>query len=134
MRRKFSLLFVSVLTFFALIVFDQTQQYFVNSLITAVLPRSKHTTESNVSVKNSVQKFPVDFKFGVSSSAYQIEGGWSEDGRTPCSWDTFIHEHPEKIADKSNADVGADSYHRFEDDIEALNSVGVRILTDNRNI
>lgn len=38
------------------------------------------------------------------------------------------HEHPERIVDHSNADVGPDSYHQFEEDIKALKEVGVSSL------
>jgi beta-glucosidase/6-phospho-beta-glucosidase/beta-galactosidase len=59
----------------------------------------------------------------------QIEGGWREDGKGPSIWDTLTHEHPDLIADHSTADVGADSYHFYGKDIEALKFVGVKFAS-----
>lgn len=80
-----------------------------------------------VEVKNSskFRKFPSGFLFGTSTAAYQIEGAWNEDGKGPSIWDTFTHDHPEMIVDKTNGDIGPNSYHLYEDDIEAITSVGV---------
>lgn len=29
--------------------------------------------------------------WGVATAAYQVEGAWNKDGRTPSVWDTFSH-------------------------------------------
>lgn len=98
------------------------QGLFTSILISAVF-KFTHTCDD---VK--IIEIPEDFIFSASTSAYQIEGGWNEDGKSPSVWDTFSHNHPEKIVDGLSGDVAADSYHLYKKDVEALKSVGVRIL------
>ncbi|KAK8574374.1 hypothetical protein V6N12_062069 [Hibiscus sabdariffa] len=58
--------------------------------------------------------FPDDFLFGASTSAAQIEGSTKSGGKGPSAWDQFIREFPDKIMDKSNMEVAADSYNRYK--------------------
>lgn len=68
--------------------------------------------------------------FGASSAAYQVEGAWNIDGRTPSIWDTFTHDYPGLIRDKSNGDVSADSYHLYEKDVQELKQIGVNYIKE----
>uniref|UniRef100_M8CJS1 Hydroxyisourate hydrolase n=1 Tax=Aegilops tauschii TaxID=37682 RepID=M8CJS1_AEGTA len=67
--------------------------------------------------------FPPGFVFGTGSSAYQIEGAVAEDGRKPSIWDTFTHSG--YSADGATADVTADQYHKYKEDVKLLSQMGV---------
>jgi beta-glucosidase len=71
-----------------------------------------------------VKSFPDGFTWGVSTSAYQIEGAVDEDGRVPSIWDTFSHT-PGKIDGGGTGDVACDHYHRWREDLDLLSQLGV---------
>ncbi|MEV6580060.1 GH1 family beta-glucosidase [Streptomyces sp. NPDC051582] len=72
----------------------------------------------------SVPAFPADFLWGVSASAFQIEGSTAADGRGPSSWDAFTRE-PGRIKDGSHADVATDHYRRYREDVALMAGLGV---------
>ncbi|HEV7407195.1 MAG TPA: GH1 family beta-glucosidase [Bradyrhizobium sp.] len=69
--------------------------------------------------------FPNGFIWGTATSAYQIEGAVSEDGRGRSIWDTFAHT-PGKIGDRSNADRANDHYHRYKEDVRLIKELGAK--------
>ncbi|CAB1419163.1 unnamed protein product [Pleuronectes platessa] len=68
--------------------------------------------------------FPQGFGWGVSSSAYQIEGGWNADGKNSSIWDTFTQE-PGNIPGNASGDVACDSYNRLDEDLYMLRALKV---------
>ena len=55
------------------------------------------------------------FTWGVSTSAFQIEGASSRDGRSPSIWDTF-EKIPGVIQGNYTADTACDSYDQYQRD------------------
>jgi beta-glucosidase len=74
---------------------------------------------------DSFLQFPKDFIWGVSTSAYQIEGAWNVDGRGASIWDTFSHT-PGKTHKGENGDTAADHYHRWPEDLKLMADLGVK--------
>lgn len=65
--------------------------------------------------------FPIEFKFGAASSAYQSEG--APDKRGVANWDKFLMDDPRQVIDVSNADNAAKSYEFYKKDVEALKKI-----------
>ncbi|XP_004299546.1 PREDICTED: beta-glucosidase 44-like [Fragaria vesca subsp. vesca] len=63
--------------------------------------------------------FPKGFVFGTATSAYQVEGMANKEGRGPSIWDAFV-KIPGNIANNDTADVTADEYHRYKEDIDIM--------------
>lgn len=70
-------------------------------------------------------KFPDDFLWGTATASYQIEGGFQEGGREWSIWDSMCHAQ-KRIHDGSSGDVACDHYHRFEEDIRIMQSMGLK--------
>ena len=98
------------------------------------------TTTVELNIPNE-QKFPMDFVWGVATSAYQIEGAVHDDHRGPTIWDTFVHG-PGHVLDGSTGDVADDHYHQYKEDIQLMKRLNIqayrfsiawsRILPDGR--
>eukprot|EP00884_Botryococcus_braunii_P008097 jgi/Botrbrau1/17289/Bobra.0015s0046.1 len=66
-----------------------------------------------------------DFFLGFATAAYQVEGGANDGGRGPTIWDTFTHTSG-KVHNNETGDVAVDFYHRFQDDIRIMKSLGIK--------
>jgi beta-glucosidase len=69
--------------------------------------------------------FPEGFLWGTATSAYQIEGAVSDDGRGASIWDTFAHT-PGKTLNGDTGDVASDHYHLYESDVALMQSLGLQ--------
>ncbi|KAK9741188.1 hypothetical protein RND81_03G087800 [Saponaria officinalis] len=83
------------------------------------------STTKMVLSKVNRSSFPHDFIFGAGTSAYQIEGAANVDGKGLSNWDYFTHKDPRLVIDGSNADVAADFYHRYKEDIKLMKEIGL---------
>lgn len=68
--------------------------------------------------------FPAQFRWGCSTSSYQIEGAIREDGRGESIWDRFC-ETPGNIRDGSSGAVACDHYRRWRGDLDLARSLGL---------
>ncbi|WP_456823167.1 GH1 family beta-glucosidase [Cellulomonas sp. P5_E12] len=68
--------------------------------------------------------FPAGFVWGAATSAFQIEGSTTADGRGPSIWDTFAAT-PGRIRDGSTGDPAADHYRLWESDLDLIKDLGL---------
>ena len=67
-----------------------------------------------------LKPFPKDFLWGASTSAYQVEGAYNEDGKSLSVQD--LHE-PKDIADFK---IASDHYHHFKEDVALMAELGMK--------
>lgn len=75
---------------------------------------------------SELPRFPDHFAWGVATSAFQIEGSPTADGRGTSIWDTFSHVDG-AIRDGHTADVACDHYCRYREDVALLRRLGIDI-------
>ncbi|RDY01604.1 Glucose-6-phosphate/phosphate translocator 2, chloroplastic [Mucuna pruriens] len=78
----------------------------------------------SVRENSSSSPFPSNFLFGTASSSYQFEGAYLTDGKGLNNWDVFTHMTG-TIMDGSNGDVAVDHYHRYQEDVDLMDYIGV---------
>jgi beta-glucosidase len=73
----------------------------------------------------TVSAFPKGFLWGAATAAYQVEGGWNEDGKAESVWDRFVRV-PGHIKNGDTGDVACDSYHRYKEDVALLRDLNCK--------
>lgn len=86
------------------------------------LPRYASAIYNTISMDFSRADFGDTFNWGVATAAYQIEGAHNADGKGPSIWDTFVRRK-RSIVDGSSGDVSCDFYHRYQADLDLLQSL-----------
>lgn len=69
--------------------------------------------------------FCKDFKWGVATAAYQIEGAFQEDGKGLDIWDVFCRDKG-RIYDGHTGEIACDHYHRFREDVALMKELGIK--------
>jgi beta-glucosidase len=75
--------------------------------------------------RSAETRFPASFVWGAATASYQIEGAWNEDGKGLSIWDVFS-KTPGKVFNGDTGDVADDHYHRWQDDVALMMSLGLK--------
>ena len=69
--------------------------------------------------------FDQDFLWGSATSAYQIEGGIADGGRTDSIWDTFCRK-PGTIRDQSSGEIACEHLKYWKQDVDLMAEIGLQ--------
>lgn len=68
-----------------------------------------------------MKSFPTNFLWGASTSAYQVEGAWNEDGKEPS-----VQDIRPPFPGTTDFKVAADHYHRYQEDVQLFKELGLK--------
>ena len=68
-------------------------------------------------------KLPKNFKFGVATASYQVEGATKLEGKGPTTWD-WAGRQPGAIADGTNGDIVDLQYLLYKNDTARVAALG----------
>ena len=77
---------------------------------------------------NTEFKFPLDFLWGASTSAYQIEGAYKADGKGESIWDRFVRWE-DHVLNGDTGNVACDHYHRMEEDVSLFKKLQLPVYS-----
>jgi beta-glucosidase len=72
----------------------------------------------------AIPRFPAHFRFGVATSAFQIEGSTDVDGRGESTWDRFCAT-PGNVLNGDTGTVACDHYRRYPEDLDLIAGLGL---------
>lgn len=70
------------------------------------------------------QSFGENFKWGVATAAYQVEGGYNADGKGKSIWDVFTNTKGKTFLGQ-NGNIACDFYHRYALDIALMSELSI---------
>ena len=74
--------------------------------------------------------FRKDFLWGAASAAYQLEGGYLDDGKGLNIWDAFTNCFSAKgnnfVKYGETGNVACDHYHRYKEDVALMKDLGIK--------
>ena len=73
---------------------------------------------------NNILRFPDEFLWGASTSAYQIEGAYNQDGKGESIWDRFTRWDAH-VLNGDTGDLACDHYHRMPQDVALFKELGL---------
>ncbi|GHA37939.1 beta-glucosidase [Salinimicrobium marinum] len=82
------------------------------------------STEPGESPSFKKEDFGEDFRWGVSTAAYQIEGSHEADGKGPSIWDIFSKKKG-KVYNGHNGNITCDFYQRYEHDLHLMKTLNI---------
>ncbi len=82
-------------------------------------------SESAIDTALHSKQFGHDFIWGVATSAAQIEGAATADGKGASIWDTFSAKK-KKIRNNDNPSVACNFYGHYESDLQLMQSMGIK--------
>ncbi|HSP83375.1 MAG TPA: GH1 family beta-glucosidase [Gillisia sp.] len=71
------------------------------------------------------EDFGKDFKWGVSTAAYQIEGAHQADGKGASIWDVFTSKRG-KVYLGQNGNTACDFYNKYEEDLDLMKHLNIQ--------
>ena len=92
-----------------------------------ILPSGISQISNSTNPNFTKTDFGKDFKWGVATASYQIEGAWDEDGKGPSIWDTFT-QNTNRIKDGSTGNVACDFYHSYKSDIQLVKDLNFDVF------
>ena len=76
-------------------------------------------------IYEKLDNFRSDFLWGSASAAYQVEGGWDQDGKGKSIWDIYTKKEGTTYKN-TNGDIAVDHYNRYKEDVSLMAEMGLK--------